>query len=111
MIPLQEGEVQIVRQYRNKRGEIRAYKTIENASASRRRVRSIGKQRYQRSERALGLLGGLYDSIHLRVESKVVIVFSGPRWSGVHNSGGRAGHGANIKKRQFLKIDVANVMR
>lgn len=88
---------------------LQAARALPKGSIERRRVASIGKARYQRSERSTRLLGGLYDSIHLRVEMKVVVVFSGPAWSGVHNRGGTAGHGARIPERRFLLIDQADV--
>ena len=89
---------------------LQAAKALPKGSAERRRVGSIGKARYQRSERSTHLLGGLYDSIHLLVQAKVVVVFSGPSWSGVHNKGGTAGHGARIPERRYLKIETADTL-
>ena len=108
-MPLAEGEERVTVHYRNRGGEHKSYQTIENISAERRRVRSIGKPRYMRSERSTHLLGGLYNSIHLRVEAKLLVVFSGPSWSGIHNRGGVAGHGARIPERRFLIIEAADV--
>lgn len=88
---------------------LRAARALPQGSAERRRVSRIGAQRYQRSERSTRLLGGLYDSLHLAVEAKLVKVFSGPRWSGVHNEGGTAGNGATIPERRFLQITSADV--
>lgn len=88
---------------------LRAARHLPAGSDARARVGRIGKPRYQRSERSTQLLGGLYDSIHLRVEAKLVVVFSGPSWSGVHNKGGQAGHGARIPERRYLKIEARDV--
>jgi len=86
-----------------------AAKSLPKGSAERHRIGAVGKARNQRSERSTQLLGGLYDSIHLRVENKVVIVFSGPSWSGIHNRGGMAGHNARIPERRFLMIEASDL--
>lgn len=104
-MPLAAGESIRTVHYRNRHGETKAYKVIENASKARRSVRAIGKPRYQVSERSTRLLGGLYDSMHLMVQAKAVVVFSGPSWSGAHNRGATVGHGAHLPKRDFLKIE------
>jgi len=88
---------------------LQAAKSLPKGSVERRRVGAVGKARNQRSERSTRLLGGLYDSIHLRVENKVVIVFSGPSWSGIHNRGGMAGHHARIPERRFLMIEATDL--
>ncbi len=50
------------------------------------------------------LLRRLPAALISRASSHSLIVFSRVRWSGVHQEGGRAGHGARIPQRQFLWI-------
>jgi len=63
--------------------------------------------RYAATMRSTGLLGGLVPSIRFKVSgrSDQVVIRSGSKFSGVHNRGGTAGHGAKIPKREFLKVE------
>ena len=38
-----------------------------------------------------------------RVRNAQLVIESKIEWAGVHNEGGRAGHGAEIKERTFLE--------
>lgn len=55
-------------------------------------------QRYESGE----LLGAMARSIYATVEGKMLTIESKIAWSGVHNDGGTAGHGARIPQREFL---------
>ena len=51
------------------------------------------------------MLGGLSGSIKMKLAGNTITVYSEVPWSGIHNSGGSAGNGAQIPKREFLTID------
>lgn len=88
---------------------MRAAKLLPKGSAERRRAGRIGSAGYRRSiVSATAMLGDLRNSIHVQVNSgKGVTIYSSVPWSGVHNEGGTAAHGAVQKERRFLKIDEA----
>ena len=60
-------------------------------------------RRYRASEKSTRMLGGLEDSITMRlVDGKRIEVFSKARIGAIHNFGGTAGHGAKIPAREFM---------
>lgn len=63
--------------------------------------------RYSASMRSTQVLGGLVPSIRFKVSGRAdqVTIRSGASFSGVHNRGGTAGHGAKIPRREFLKVE------
>lgn len=78
---------------------------------ARRKAGMIGGPRYRNTESAAGLLGGLADSIGYTVEGALARITSRTArgWSDVHNSGGVAGHGARMPKREYLYLDDADL--
>lgn len=79
------------------------------ASTDARLEKSVAGLR-KRHERALGkargkLLGRIAQSIRSKSKRYSAEVWSEVPWSGIHNEGGVAGHGAKVPKRQFLDID------
>ncbi len=57
------------------------------------------------------ILGRLSSSIEAEVSSDTLRVYSRVPWSGVHNEGGTAGHGAKIPKRTFLEWTPERVVK
>lgn len=68
----------------------RATSTVQGRGAKRARMR---KRRP---------LGRLSSAIDVKASARGMVVTSRVKWSGVHQDGGVAGHGARIPKREFL---------
>lgn len=84
----------------------------QQRAAGQTRVRvSVGGER--RKSASHKLLGRVARQVIFRAGDTSVKVLSKVPWSGVHNDGGTAGHGARIPKRVFLEITSENekVMR
>lgn len=111
MMELRPGEHRVERKYVDRKGRERTASVVVNPSKERRRVARIGATRYRRDIRSTQVLGSLRDALHLYVDGgHAVVVFAGPKWSGVHNRGGTAGHGAKIPKREYLTIDSDSIV-
>lgn len=65
------------------------------ARAASTRVRSASGRR---TRKVLGRLPGM---VRTKLERSRMIFRWGTEWSDIHNSGGRAGHGARIPQREF----------
>lgn len=102
-MPLTGNEEWRTSKFKDKDGKIKTFRYVANASAERRRMMRLGGQRYRASEKSTRILGGLEDSITMRlVKGKRIEVFSKARIGAIHNFGGTAGHGARIPKREFM---------
>lgn len=88
---------------------VRGGSAILSVLGDQRLSSSLGKleERAGRAqEKASGrILGRLASSISSKVTRGQLIVESKVAWSGVHNDGGTAGHGADIPARPFLYLD------
>ena len=62
---------------------------------------TVAKPRAKR-KRARKLLGRLTTAVQYRAGTDAARATSRVRWSGIHQDGGRAGHGAEIPARPFL---------
>lgn len=63
------------------------------------------RERRQRGRKPpRGLLGRLPAALITKIERKRMIVESRVKWSGIHQDGGTAGHGAKIPARPFLWV-------
>jgi phage gpG-like protein len=69
-----------------------------------RRLGRIGKRRYNASEASTRILGGLRESITMKLIGNRIEVFSKAHIGAIHNFGGTAGHGAQIKARKFMDL-------
>lgn len=83
---------------------LRASRVLTKGSPERIRQAARGKARYRAEEGSTEIIGGLRNTMHVIIDKKRLAVMSHVRWSGVHNHGGEAGHGAKIPERRFLVI-------
>lgn len=79
----------------------------QKESLHSRLARSLEKSEQKGSK----ILGRLSSSIEAEVTSDTLRVYSRVPWSGVHNEGGTAGHGAKIPKRTFLEWTPERVVK
>lgn len=77
---------------------------------ARKSIGGLGA-RIERQQSRVGekLLGKLASSIVTKVDDGTLIVESKVPWAGVHNDGGAAGKGAQIPKREFLKLEDSDL--
>ena len=67
----------------------------------------IGRAKKKAGEKLLGKIAG---SLKAKISNNTLTVIAGEKWAhpqltNVHNEGGSANHGANIPKREFLKLE------
>lgn len=72
------------------------------ASSTRRRVGGAVYTSSRMTRRAKKTLGRLPTAFSVLVERRRAILRSRVAWSAIHQEGGRAGHGAQIPRREFL---------
>lgn len=92
----------------------RAVKQLQRAGYAmsdqeRRSMLRQSARRYKASEASTRMLGGLEDTLGMKVDGATLAVYSKAFISGIHNEGGGAGHGAQIKKREFLSIEPGDL--
>ncbi len=95
-------------------GVLRGFKALKKAgytfsAEEQRKMLRQKKRRYNAREESTRILGSLYDTIGMHVDSGRLKVYSKAYISGIHNDGGTAGHGANIPKREFMKLVAADL--
>lgn len=88
---------------------LRAAKALPKGSEERRRVSRIGQRRYRAEEASTKILGSLRNSMTIKLKGATAEVFAKPKWAGVHNAGGTAGHGAEEPERRFIWIDPSDL--
>jgi phage gpG-like protein len=90
-----------------------AHDQILEAAKGLRALRSVRglAARVERAEaRSQGkVLGKIAQSIRSKVSKGAVTVYSAIPWAGIHNEGGTAGHGAQIKPRPFLFLESQDI--
>jgi phage gpG-like protein len=100
----------LLRQYRAIRKQERAesaYRGVDVRAMSvesRRAISRLGARRYQAREESTRILGGLENTISMKLVDGGVRVFSKAYIGGIHNEGGTAGNGAQIPARPFLDL-------
>lgn len=89
---------------------LRAFRQLKRAGAQfapeeQRRMLRQGARRYRASEDSTRILGGLANTLGLHLVGPMTVrAYSKAYISGIHNDGGTAGHGAQIKARPFLQL-------
>jgi len=117
-MPLVGNEEWRTSRTKGKDGKIKTFRYVANASEERKRQMRVGARRYNAAESSTRMLGGLENSITMRlIDGKRIEVFSKARIGAIHNFGGTAGHGARIPQREFMYLAdsdldfLANLLR